>query len=53
MIDLFKEFPFTFSGALVAAALAAWIDWPWWAILICLVLGFLIGAGIDGSSRKG
>ena len=52
MGQLFKEFPFTFAGALVAAGGAAWLGWRWWAILITLVVGFVVGAAIDQSGEK-
>jgi hypothetical protein len=50
--ELFQEFPFTFSGAVVAAGGAAWFGWAWWAILLALVVGAFVGAAIDESAKK-
>jgi hypothetical protein len=51
-MSFFKEFPFTAGFAIAGAGVAAWLSWRWWAILIALVVGFLIGATIDEISKR-
>ena len=53
MEELFKEHPFKIAGAVAAAGIAAGIGLRWWAILVLLVVGFVLGAFIDASGNKG
>lgn len=43
---------FVFPAALVAAGLAAWFSWPWYAILGAFIGGAFIGAVIDEIGKK-
>jgi uncharacterized membrane protein YjjP (DUF1212 family) len=52
MGDLFKKFPFTLSVGLVAAAAAGWFGWTWWAILLSLLAGLLVGAYVDETNKE-
>lgn len=42
-----REHPFATVGALLAAGIAAWFGWHWWAIIIAFVVGLGVGAMID------
>ncbi len=48
----FKEHPFKIAAGLVAAGLAAWFGWTWWAIFLSFMAGLFIGAIIDAPSDK-
>lgn len=52
MGELFKEHPFKVAVGLVAAGVAAWFGWSWWAILLSLIGGLFVGAIIDESGSK-
>jgi hypothetical protein len=47
MGSLLKEYPFAFALAILGAGAASWFGWSWLAILVCALVGLVVGAGID------
>ena len=53
MGELFKEHPSKVAVSMVAAGVAAWFGWAWWAILLAFLGGLFLGAIVESAGDHG